>query len=316
MPVEQPADRSGGGSGDHGDHGDHDELGSLADLADLADLVELVDQFEALADDSVMRRVYSEACIFGGAGRAILLQVAHPMVGRGVAEHSRFADDPLARLRGTMNYVYGVTFGTREEAEWIAAHVGRVHRRVVGPGYSAGDPELQRWVAATLYDSARQIYQLVCGPMSTADKEALCRDVRRMATALGCPADLWPATVAEFDEYWAGQVETLAVGDDARRIFQDLMYNRTLPWYLKALQPTNRLVTAGLLPPAVRDAYGLPWNRRRAGVFRVVIGTTRVTYRFVPGAVRRLPMTHYLRGFREKYATTRARQPARGTDPR
>jgi uncharacterized protein (DUF2236 family) len=275
------------------------------------------DHSGGLTDASVMRRVYREACIFGGAGRAILLQVAHPLVGRGVAEHSRFADDPLARLRGTMNYVYGVTFGTPEEAEWIAAHVGRVHRHVVGPGYSADDPELQRWVAATLYDSARQIYQLVCGPMSTADKEELCRDVRRMATALGCPAELWPGSVAEFDAYWDGQVGALVVGDDARRIFRDLMYNRTLPWYLRALQPTNRLVTAGLLPPSVREAYGFAWNRRRAGLFRVAIGTTRVAYRFVPGALRRLPMTHYLRGFREKYAATaRTPRPAPGTAPR
>lgn len=273
----------------------------------------------ALSDDSVMRRVYQEACIFGGAGRAILLQIAHPLVGRGVAEHSRFADDPLARLRGTMNYVYGVTFGTSEEAEWIAAYVNRVHRHVVGPGYSADDPELQRWVAATLYDSARQVYQMVCGPMSEADVEELCRDVRRMATALGCPAELWPATVAEFEAYWDGQLADLEIGEDARRIFRDLMYNRTLPWYLRALQPTNRLVTAGLLPPRVRDEYGLPWNRRRAGMFRVVIGTTRLTYRFVPGVVRRLPMTCYLRGFREKYekySATQARRPVPRTAPR
>jgi uncharacterized protein (DUF2236 family) len=275
------------------------------------------DEPGGLHDDSVMRRVYQEACIFGGAARAILLQVAHPLVGRGVAEHSRFAEDPLARLRGTLNYVYGVTFGTREEAEWIAAYVDRKHSFVVGPGYSANDPELQRWVAATLYDSASQVYQLVCGPMSTADKEALCREVRRMATALGCPPELWPSSVAEFEAYWATQLAGLEIGDDARQIFQELLYNRTIPWYLRALQPTNRLVTAGLLPPPLREAYGLRWNPRRALAFRVFIGTARRTYRFVPGVVRRLPMTYYMRGFRRQYAAaTRTSPPAPGTAPR
>ena len=270
-----------------------------------------------LTDASVLRRVGREACVFLGASRAILLQVAHPMVGRGVADHSRFADDPLARLRGTMNYVYGVTFGTHEEAEWIAAHVNRIHKHVSGPGYSADDPELQLWVAATLYDSAAQVYQLICGPMSSADREELCRQERRMATTLGCPAGLWPPSAAEFDAYWEREVAGLAVGEDARRIFRDLMHNRTLPWYLRALQPANRFVTAGLLPPSVRDAYGLPWSRRRARLFDLVIGMTRVTYRFVPGAVRRLPMTYYLRGFRAKVAVaTRAPRRAPGTAPR
>lgn len=270
-----------------------------------------------LTEASMMRRVGSEACVLGGAARAILLQVAHPMVGRGVAEHSRFTEDPLARLRGTLNYVYGVTFGTREEAEWIASYVNRMHRRVVGPGYSAGDPELQRWVAATLYDSACQMYELVCGPLSAADKEGYCRDARRMATALGCPADLWPSTVADFEAYWADQVGALVISADAQRIFRDLMYSKSLPWYLRVLQPANRFLTAGLLPPRVRDAYGMPWNPRRERLFRVVIGTTRTTYRFVPGVVRRLPMTYYMRGFRAKYAaTTRTPRQVPGTAPR
>jgi uncharacterized protein (DUF2236 family) len=275
------------------------------------------DVLRGLADDAVMQRVGREACVLGGAASAILLQVAHPMVGRGVSEHSRFAEDPLARLRGTLFYVYGITFGTPEEAEWIAAVVTRRHRPVVGEGYSADDPHLQLWVAATLYASACQVYEMVCGPLSAEDREAYCRAARRMAAALGCPAELWPSTVAEFEAYWEDQVAALSVGEDARRICADLMYSKTLPWYLRAFLPVNRLVTAGLLPPSVRDAYGMPWSGSRARVFRAVIGTARVTYRFVPGVVRRLPMTYYMRGLRKKYAaTTRTPRPVPDTAPR
>lgn len=277
----------------------------------------LPDGLRDLADYELMQRIGREACVLGGAATAILLQVAHPMVGRGVAEHSRFHEDPLARLRGTLHYVYGITFGTQEEADWIAAAVTRRHRPVVGEGYSANDPHLQLWVAATLYETASQVYEMVCGPLPAEDREGYCRAARRMATALGCPADLWPSTVAEFEAYWAGEVGALVIGDHAKQICADLMYSKALPWYLRAFMPVNRLVTAGLLPPSVRDAYGMPWSRSRARRFRAVIGTARATYRFLPGVVRHLPMTYYMHGLREKHAAARRTpRPVPDTAPR
>src|SRR4051794_3350017 len=44
-----------------------------------------------------------EAMLLLGAGpRALLLQLAHPQVAAGVADHSDFSVDPWARLRGTL----------------------------------------------------------------------------------------------------------------------------------------------------------------------------------------------------------------------
>ncbi|MFD0631547.1 oxygenase MpaB family protein [Catenulispora yoronensis] len=239
--------------------------------------------------------------MLAAAGRAILLQVAHPMVGRGVAEHSRFTEDPLKRLRGTLDYVYGVSFGTPGEAAWIAATVNRIHEYVVGPGYSADDPDLQLWVAATLYDSAMRIYELTLGPMPAAMQEEFCRESSRYATLLGCPEDLWPSSVSEFDAYWQRQVDSLEVSDDAKRIYRDLMYSRAIPWYLRALLPTNRLVTAGLLPERIRTQYGLAWNGRRERAFGLTMRVTRATYPWLPQRVRHLPMNFYMRDFRKRY---------------
>ncbi len=105
-----------------------------------------------------MRAVAREGALLAGGARAILLQVAHPAVGRGVAEHSDFAQRPLDRLRATLTYVYCVTFGEPEDIEAVAAQVTAAHRRVTGAGYRASDPELQLWVAATLYDTALLLY--------------------------------------------------------------------------------------------------------------------------------------------------------------
>jgi uncharacterized protein (DUF2236 family) len=256
---------------------------------------------QALTDDSAVRKVTREACVLGGAGRAILLQVAHPSVGRGVAEHSRFTEDPLKRLRGTLNYVYGLNFGTPEEVEWVSGLVMRIHRHVVGPGYSANDPDLQLWVAATLHQSAVQAYEIGFGPMPPAMREEFLHQGALTATALGCPAELWPASVAEFDEYWERQVAALEISDDAKRICHDLMYSRSLPWYLRTVLPVSRLVTAGLLPERLRDGYGFPWNGRRERLFRAGVRVTRLTYRHVPRRLRELPKAYYMRGFRKQF---------------
>ncbi|NUP47047.1 MAG: DUF2236 domain-containing protein [Catenulispora sp.] len=252
-------------------------------------------------EEIAIRRVSGEACVLAAAARAILLQVAHPMVGRGVAEHSRFTEDPLKRLRGTLDYVYGTSFGSPGESAWIAETVNRIHKHVVGPGYSADDPDLQLWVAATLYDSAVRIYELTLGPMSPAMQEEFCQESARYATQLGCPEGLWPSSVAEFDEYWRCQVDALEVSSDAKRIYHELMYSRAIPWYLRVLLPLNRLITAGLLPERVREQYELAWNPRRERLFRAAMQVTRLTYPWVPRRIRQLPMTFYLRDFRKRY---------------
>jgi uncharacterized protein (DUF2236 family) len=96
-------------------------------------------------------------------------------------------------------------------------------------------------------------------------------------------------------------VDALEVSGDARRIYRDLMFSRALPWYLRALQPTNRLITAGLLPERIREQYGLAWNPRRERLFQLAMRVTRLTYPWVPQRIRQLPMAFYMRDFRKRY---------------
>ena len=87
----------------------------------------------------------AEAILLAGAGRAILLQLAEPGVGRGVAEHSTFTDRPINRLKGTLTYVYAVVYGTDEQVKEVRRRVNRAHapvRRAAddeSPGYNAYD---------------------------------------------------------------------------------------------------------------------------------------------------------------------------------
>lgn len=254
----------------------------------------------SVPDETAIQRVVAEACVLGGAGRAILLQVAHPKVAQGVAEHSNFAEHPFKRLRGTLDFVYGTTLGTDEESAWVSATVNRIHTYVKGSGYSANDPDLQLWVAATLYKSALQIYELTLGPMPVAMQEEFCCESALYGTLLGCPEDMWPSSVAEFEKYWDSALAALVVSDEAKRICHDLLYSRAVPLLLRPLLPVNRLITTGLLPEPVRAGFGLVWGSRRERLFRFGVRVARVTYPRIPRRVRRLPAVLYMRYFRKR----------------
>ncbi len=233
--------------------------------------------------------VSDEAILLAGGAAAILLQVADPAVARGVAGHSTFAERPLDRLHGTLTYLYVTVYGTEQEARSIARHVGGAHAGVPG----ATDAHLQLWVAATLYDTAMRIRELVWGADDPADADALLADYAVIATALGVPRTLWPASREDFARYWRDY--PLSVGDDARAIARELLHPSRAPLWMRALLPTVRLVTAGLLPPELRQAYGLELDERRFG--RLVRRTRRL-YPLLPDWLRHAPRRYYLRRFR------------------
>jgi uncharacterized protein (DUF2236 family) len=250
--------------------------------------------------------VSAEAVLLAGGARAILLQLANPGVGRGVAEHSDFARRPLERLHGTLTYLYVIVYGTPAEAHRVARDVSEAHRPVRGEGYDARDERLQLWVAATLYDTAVRLYEHVFGTLDDTDAEQLLADYAIIGTTLGVPAVSWPASRAAFAEYWSRECELLRVDAPARAVAQELLHPTAGPWWLKALMPTIRVLTAGLLDPPLREAYGLPLDARRFGRLVRVI---RAAYPRLPRAVRHAPMRHYLRRFRSADDRGRAEAP-------
>lgn len=245
-----------------------------------------------MADPSIVDVVREGGLLLGG-GRAILLQVAHAPVGRGVAEHSDFASRQLDRLRATMTYIYGVTYGSPAQRARIAAKVTALHRDVNGPGYDALDPRLQLWVAATLYDTGILLYQRWFGPLPERAAERIYHDYRVLGTALQMPPELWPANRAEFREYWHDMLATITVGEHGRRVCRDLLHPRRLPAVLRPAMPLNRLITVGLLPGKIRDDYGLSWSADRQRRFDRIMSATAAIYPRIPRAIRVLPSDYY-----------------------
>jgi uncharacterized protein (DUF2236 family) len=118
-------------------------------------------------------RLNREAMLLLGAGpRALLMQIAHPAVAAGVAEHSNFRADPWRRLSATLRSYLTIVYGPAPAAKAEIRRLNELHRGIVGQGYSARDPELSLWVHATLVDSTLVANEAWIEPLSRARREA------------------------------------------------------------------------------------------------------------------------------------------------
>lgn len=236
-----------------------------------------------------------ESVLLGGAGAAILLQLADPRVGRGVAVHSSFAQDPLKRLWATLDYVYAVALGGPRLRAAQVAHVSRAHDPVHGsataehPGYDAHDDDARVWVAMTLAWSGTRAWEAVLGPLEPAAQDAITRGYGRLASSLGVPPERWFATRAEFDaEFWR-RVEELTVHDDAAAVSRTLLAARSAPLWLRAAMPAARLATAALLPAQIREQFQLPYGPGRDALWRGAVRGVGAVYPRLPVGVRQAP---------------------------
>ena len=250
--------------------------------------------------DSVIWRVDREMALLLGGGRALLMQIAHPKVAAGVADHSRFMSDPLGRLAQTMERMWSIVFDDLPQARASLRRIEQVHRGVRGtvnqpdvlpPGtpYQARDPELLLWVHATLVDSALVSYGLFVGRLSARDQRRYYQETKRLGILLGVPEAKIPDSFEEFGDYMRRVIEsdTIAVGATGRAMAQAILYPR--PWVLKIVAPLFRLITNGLLPPRLRQAYGLSWNGRRERIFRLMAGSARAVLPLTPSVIRVVP---------------------------
>ncbi|MHA7240965.1 oxygenase MpaB family protein [Arthrobacter sp. TMS1-12-1] len=268
-------------------------------------------------------RIASERLVMAGGPTALLLQVAHPLVGEGVRAHSGFASDPLQRLRGTLDAVLMVTFGDREQVRAAAGHVARKHRPVTGTlpepsasmpagtPYSATDPGLALWVFATLVWTALQVTDRFLRPTTPGEREAYYRDMTRLGHFFGVTDAVLPEDYRGLERYVDEQVRvTLAAGPTARLIARQILTPER-PIVPVLLRPLPSILAAGILPASLREDYGLPWRRRERLVFAVLRRCTRLVVPLLPARARYWP--HY-RMARDRVRPNRARRRTRGPD--
>lgn len=252
---------------------------------------------------SVAWRVNGERAAVLGWGRAILLQLAHPLVAEGVGAHSGFRGSPYAtaaRFHATVRAMLALTFGTEDEARSAVARIRRVHdgvrgtlgsptaRRAAGTPYSAHDPMLLAWVNLTLLDSVPLAYSRFVSPLTDDDVGRYVRESRWSAERIGArPGDL-PLSAADargdMDRWLHG--DELEVTDTARRLARAVVHP-SLGWLAGPVARLHALSAIGWLPEALRDAYGFRFTTGDAGDLEAWCERLRSWSRRAPAHLRR-----------------------------
>jgi len=249
--------------------------------------------------DGPFWKISRESVVYLGGLRALLMQIAHPKVAQGVADHSRFREDPFGRARRTFQMVHAIVFGSRDTALRAVAAIRAVHSQVRGrlpepvpgisdPAYEATDPQLLFWVYATLVDSSLHAYDTFLPPLNAEERETFYQESKVFARLMGIDDVYLPGSFADFrqwlDEALAGDV--LTVTETARVVASALLKG---PWHFIVLRPATVALTAGLLPPKLREAFGLPWNPPVRKAYATGVQAIRVLARCVPADWRALP---------------------------
>jgi uncharacterized protein (DUF2236 family) len=259
--------------------------------------------------------------LLGAGPRALLLQIAHPLVAAGVADHSDFRTDPWARLSGTLRSYLRIVYGTADAARGEIRRLSELHRgirgditepaarRRHGTRYSALDPELALWVHATLVDSTIAAYDAWLEPLSRADRARYYEETLPVGRAFGIPASILPTDLEAFEAYLDGMLAPggpIEVGDVARELSDAILHPPLGPAVAAAGWPFTQIASLadaipsraygwlfwpsiGLLPDRVREGYGLPWGIRERVISGWLVATWQAWRPMLPPSFRHMP---------------------------
>ncbi|WP_200390680.1 oxygenase MpaB family protein [Roseibacillus ishigakijimensis] len=231
--------------------------------------------------------VHGDLATLVGGIRALLMQALHPGSLTGVREHSRYKEEPLGRLSGTIRWLTMTTFASTAAVSGEADRVNTMHRRVKGTyqnsagqkvAYRAADPELLRWVHIAFMDSFLRCHQLYSSRALPGGADAYIRLWAKSVIPLG----LTEVPLSERD--LLAELERfrpeLVVNDATREV---ISFIRNPPLPKTSLPAYHFLFKAALasLPQEYQERIGLghpslrlmrPITRNLLGLIRLAIG--------------------------------------------
>ena len=242
-------------------------------------------------------RINREAALFLGAGRAALLQLAHPWVATALEQHSTLISQPIARFHNTFRIVFSMIFGSLDQAVAAAGHLYSLHTFIRGEipeqvgawargsHYEANDTAALRWVYATLIESAMLAYEFVMPPLPPGERSAYFEETRTLAGLFGLPPSELAGDWKEF-RTWSREMERsnlLGVTASARAMAQNLLggagsWIKPPFWY--------RALTTEWLPARFRDEFGLQFGDAEQKAVECATRRLRGIYRMLPSAIR------------------------------
>ena len=206
-------------------------------------------------------RVHSDASMFVGGIRSLLLQSLHPLALAGVEDHSDYRNDPWTRVNNTSFFIAQTTFGTVENAEKLITAINTIHERIVGVApdgrpYAATDPHLLMWVHVAEIETFLTCYQTFSPtPLTAAEADRYVAQTAHVARLLGVVEP--PLTVSDLRERLRAYRPELAGTAAARRVAHFLLDE----------PPVSGMETIGyraLASAAVRTLQ--PWAREMLAI--------------------------------------------------
>ncbi len=246
---------------------------------------------------SLTWRIDREAVIFLGAGRALLLQLAHPWVAAAIAEHSRTFADPIGRFHRTFDVVFTMVFGSLDQALAAAQHLHQRHAMIVGllpeaigrfdkgSLYRANEVSALRWVHATLVETALMAHDLVLSALTLDERERYWAESRLFGALFGLmPADL-PADWASFVAHNEAMVQSdiLSVSAAARDVAGQIFsgggtWLRSPRWYMA--------LSVQMLPERLRMEFGFCFDEHERSAADRALAWIRRVYPTLPTRLR------------------------------
>jgi uncharacterized protein (DUF2236 family) len=256
-------------------------------------------------DQRIGWKLQREIVLLLAWGPAILLQIAHPLVAQGIADHSSFRTQRRGRTRRlyhTIDAMLQLCFGTEAQARATLARINAIHDRVnghltgaagvfpTGTRYSAHDSALLAWVHATLLDMNLRVYERYVGPLSASEKDRYCAEASAIETPFGIPAGRLPRSFGELNRFMDAMMASgeITVTDDARLLAHDILYP-PVPRLAAPALSLVRLQTVGLLPARIRAGYGFSWSQRKEAMMATSARLVRAALRLTPPVVRYWP---------------------------
>lgn len=239
---------------------------------------------------SAMWRFNREHFVLFGGSAAAILQVAHPVVAMGVAAHSEFRDDALGRLRRTLDAVYVIAFGTKEDVEQMMKKVRDIHARVKGDApqkYSAMDPDAQMWVLATLIATTVEMHRRYDEPPCRPELDEFYADMRVFGRYFGLDSTFGPQTWDEFSTYYTAMLTGSLLGSHplCAEVANAIIQPRH-PLALRMVAPLLTPLACDYVPEPIRTRLQLPWRKWHPSATHVIERFLSFSLPILPDFVR------------------------------
>jgi uncharacterized protein (DUF2236 family) len=261
------------------------------------------DRSSPFAPDSMINRIFREGVVLLGGGRAILLQLAHPLVAAGVDDHSNFQSEILSRLYRTVLFWHNMVFEGHTRLERTLRDFHAIHERIqgtlkedagrfpAGTPYSGKDPRAKLWVHATFIDTSLKIYEQFVTKLTPKEREMFYQDTRILGRLMSIPQDVLPESLEDFDSYMDDMLhgDTLEVTDTARRLANAVLHP-DVGFFPSITAALLRPVTAEILPARFRGEYGLTFGLRQRLVSNSLRFSSKILRPFVPPVVWQNPL--------------------------